>query len=412
MSTRSERLSPELVRLRWLATAAPIAVLALAGYLLQGPVHDEFHHFPGYLYVLLVLAAAVSAFSFAIFGLIGRLEREIFRRNRQLAALLAVGRAEQAPGRLSDVLEAALDALVEATAAGAAEVWLIEDGRPVLSAGRGEPDVPMRSLPIQRGEERLGLLRVAQDAPGAEERLLEGIAEQIALAVENARLHARVLDRAVLEERERIARELHDGLAQVLGYVNTQTVAIRTLLSSGRLGDAEAELAVMEIAARHAYRDVRQAILGLRRPRQGLIQSLREYLADYGLLAGTELRLDVADGAELAELPETAEIQLLRIVQEAVANVRKHARAGQATVTLSVEGDRLRVEIADDGRGFAPGSQRRTGWPHFGIQTMRERAEAIGGLFEIVSAPGEGTRVVVDVPVEARWETRHARLAG
>jgi signal transduction histidine kinase len=410
MNTRSERLSPELARLRWLATAAPIAVLAVAGYLLRGPVHDEFHHFPGYVYALGVLALAVSAFSFAIFGLIGRLEREIVQRNTQLAALLSIGQAERSATQLSGVLEAALDAVMGATSATGAEISIAEDGGPALSATRGEAGAG-RSLELSRGGDRLGTLRVSGPVGASEERLLEGIAEQVALALENARLQARVLDRAVLEERERIARELHDGLAQVLGYVNTQTLAIRTLLATGRPAEAEAELAAMELAARAAYRDVRQAILGLRMPRRGLVQSLLAYLAEYGALAGIELPLALGEGVERTFVPEATEIQVLRIVQEAVANVRKHAGATRATTTVSVADDRLRVEVTDDGRGFDPGGRRPTGWPHFGVQTMVERAQAVGGDLEIVSAPGEGTRVIVSVPIERREAPQHAGAA-
>jgi len=88
------------------------------------------------------------------------------------------------------------------------------------------------------------------------------------------------------------------------------------------------------------------------------------------------------------------------IVQEALANVRKHAGARSARVAIAAEDGELVVEVEDDGRGFDVEHRHRTGWPHFGLQTMRERAEAIGGRLELVSAPGEGTRIVVRVPLE------------
>jgi signal transduction histidine kinase len=239
----------------------------------------------------------------------------------------------------------------------------------------------------------------------AERRLLEGIGEQVAIAIENARLHERVLDTAVLEERERIARELHDGLAQVLGYINTQTLAIRTLLDSGQFEAAGESLASMEEASRHVNDDVRVAILGLRTgPREGLVTNLRAYLREYGLMGGAALRLEAAPQAELLRLPTSTELQLVRIVQEALSNVRKHAGATRATVSLDATTAELTVEIADDGRGFAHDRPVRTGWPHFGLQTMRERAGAIGGEFDVISSPGRGTSVLVRVPLRARVE--------
>jgi two-component system nitrate/nitrite sensor histidine kinase NarX len=111
-------------------------------------------------------------------------------------------------------------------------------------------------------------------------------------------------------------------------------------------------------------------------------------------------------------LPPSVEIQLVRIVQEALSNVRKHARAASTTVSLEIrDHHRLAIEVVDDGRGFDLDEPVRTGWPHFGLQTMRERAQAIGGTFELWSRPGSGTRVAVQVPLESPAEVRHASPA-
>jgi len=265
------------------------------------------------------------------------------------------------------------------------------------------------ALPLRHRTRIVGVLAVAARGKTAfatpeELRVLEGIGEQIALVIENARLHEQVLDRAVLEERERIARELHDGLAQVLGYINTQTLAVKKLLESRRVGDAMSELDAMGTVSREVYADVREAIVGLRTAPKGLIPTVREYLSRLPRMNGCEVELQVKEDAEGFELVPSAEIQLVRIVQEALSNVRKHAGASRVQVIVEADEEAVEVEIVDDGHGFDPLVLDRTGWPRLGLQTMRERAQAIGGAFDVVSAPGKGTSVTVRVPLSRQRE--------
>jgi signal transduction histidine kinase len=274
------------------------------------------------------------------------------------------------------------------------------------------------ALPLRHRGSTVGVLGVASLDPeklcsDRELRLLEAIGERLAAAIESSRLHERVLDGAVLEERMRIARELHDGLAQVLGYINTQTLAVMKLLDSGQGAQARTELAAMDEAARDVYADVRQEILGLRLSlgRRGLVPILSKYLADYERTAGASLRLEANGDLDGLELPPSTEIQLVRIVQEALANVRKHANATEAVVRVVTAAGALTLEIEDDGRGFVQ-KTGATGWPRFGLQTMRERAQAVGGEFELDSAPGRGTRVRVRVPLTRPLQVAHAGLAG
>lgn len=460
-----------LRQLKWMVVVAPAMFLVIVTLLLRGPAHEELHNFPGYLYVLGALTTTVVVFSLFVFAILARVERSILeqndelqRRNRELAALLAFGQTTNASVSLDGVLEAALELIVPLVSAEAGEVWLADEaggltlartvgvepdlsrepahmcpgtglaglaargGRPiVLDGGDFDPTLVRRgvtaldhasycALPLTRKGETVGVLvlggRVRQALAGPRElRLLEAIGEQLATEIENARLHERVLDGAVIEERERLARELHDGLAQVLGYVNTQTLAIKRLLETGRNVEARMQLAAMEDAARDVYADVRGAILGLRTPQSGLLAGLHGCCSDHERLSGVAVTLEVGDGVASTRLPAPVEIQLTRIVQEALGNVRKHAPGVSPTVSLDVTGGALTVEIEDRGPGFEPGRPRRTGWPHFGLQTMRERAEAIGGTFAVESTPGAGTRIVVRVPVAGRTEVRHASAA-
>jgi signal transduction histidine kinase len=397
--------------LRWLAIVLPVLFIIGLNILLHTTLH-VFHDFPGVLVVLGLLVILTGAFSFAVFGLVERLERRILERNAMLAALVAIGREAGSSLDLDELLDNSLAAILEITSAEAAEVWLTDgESELVMAHHRGLGQDAFRekfcALPLRHRDETYGVLCVAaRDREAmedeAERGLLEGIAERLAAAIENSRLHERVLDAAVLRERERIARELHDGLAQVLGYINTQTLAVRKLLASSRTDEASVQLETMEKAVKRVYGDVREGIFSLRTPlgrSDRLTDAVRAHLDNYREMPGAPATLEVVEDGELPVLRPASEIQLMWIVQEALNNVRNHAEADSATVGFSVEGGELIVSVEDDGRGFRPEQRTRTGWPHFGLQTMRERAEAIGGCFEIDSTFNQGTAVRVRVPL-------------
>jgi len=274
------------------------------------------------------------------------------------------------------------------------------------------------AAPLMIGDQTVGALCVGTQAArvfSAEEReVLSGLANLSAIAVENARLQERVQSLAVLEERERIAREIHDSVGQVLGYVNTKAQAAKVLLDAGRTTEAQAQLAQLEQAAREVYADLREAILGLRTetgPDRRLIPVLHEYVRRFSELSGVRAEL-VAEGdpARYVFSP-TTELHLMRIIQEALTNVRKHAMADHAWVGLVERDGVLTVSVRDDGLGFDPERLQSGEWPRFGLQTMRERAEAIGGTFAIQSGGGSGTEVVVRLSLTQRRFT-DARTAG
>ncbi len=389
------------------------------------------------------------------------------QQNQELSALLTVSAAASSPG-VGGMLDQALEAIMAVTRAEAAEIWLLAEqgelrrerqrgatedafgpvrllhageGVPGLAVQTGQPVVvhdlasdarfaahraPQRgfqtfcALPLIRRGETLGVLAVAARDPEAlgdraALRLLTAIGEQVAVAIENARLHGRVLDVAVVEERERISRELHDGLAQVLAYINTQALAIHKLLDSGRVPEAQKEVRAIETTARELYSDVREAVLGLRSslaPPGSLVPSLRAQIERYREMTGIAAGVSASAGALALQLPASMEIQLTRIVQEALSNVRRHADACSVRVDFTTEDGEFLLAVQDDGRGFDPERPARGGRPRFGLHTMAERAESIGGTLEITSAPGHGTRVLVRAPLPIRVEVPDARLAG
>lgn len=209
-------------------------------------------------------------------------------------------------------------------------------------------------------------------------------------------------DSAVIQERERTAREMHDGMAQLLGYINTQTIAVRKLLSDNRFDEAREELIKIENIARGLYADVREGILGLRIPadsRDGLVKTMREYAASYKEMSGIRVEIEASPGVELSDLSPSSEIQLTRIIQEALTNVRKHSKATHAVVTFERCANELCLTITDNGRGFDLTHLPPREWPRFGLQTMKERAQAVGGGFEIQTELGKGCIILVRVPL-------------
>ncbi len=227
---------------------------------------------------------------------------------------------------------------------------------------------------------------------------LERLALQAGIAIDNAYLHSRAADLAIAEERLRISHEMHDGLAQVLGYVNTKVQAADAYLQRGKAEEASVQMRELAVSARAAYVDVREGIVGLRTLPQGdrpLADSLREYIERWE--EQSKVRTELTVDSEL-RLKPVAELQLVRIVQEALTNVRKHARATLVRVTVVRRDGRVSATIEDDGAGFARGSGGPTEFPRFGLTTMDERARSMGGTLEIDSQVGRGTRVVLDAP--------------
>ncbi|MBI2864785.1 MAG: GAF domain-containing sensor histidine kinase [Chloroflexi bacterium] len=375
------------------------------------------------------------------------------RRSKEFAVLNAISSAVSSSLDLKEVMVAAIDRVLDLMEAEAGEIWLLEEsgqeltlaihrglfpegfheverfpiglGLPGLVTQAGEPVICqnlsrderflrqsvkdkgfqfLACLPLKSKGRVVGTMSIASlkrhDLSSRDIELLVSAGNQIGVAIENASLHRKVQAMAILEERERIAREMHDGVAQVLGYVNAKTLAARRLLSLGKLCQAEEALGQLDEAAREVYADVREAIVGLRATTsssRGLIPTVREYSEWFSRQNMIQVEFAV-EGLSDDEVGRAAELQLIRIVQEALNNVRKHAQAQRAWVRLSATNGQVHLTLRDDGHGFNPERVARGPWPQFGLQTMRERAESIGGTFGVSSAPGRGTEVKVEVP--------------
>ncbi|MEW5958308.1 MAG: sensor histidine kinase [Chloroflexota bacterium] len=205
-------------------------------------------------------------------------------------------------------------------------------------------------------------------------------------------------EQAMAEERARIARELHDGLAQLLGYVNTKAMAVRLMLKNHRMEAANQTLIQLEEAARELYSDVREAIVDLKTGDQNdadLATMLKEAITQFSWFSNLPVEFMLAPAGENLALTAEIKLQLLRIAQESLTNIRKHASATKVWVSLRTDGDILELMVGDNGQGFDPTQVRTVGSSHFGLSAMRERAEAINAVFNLDSKPGAGTRIII-----------------
>jgi two-component system, NarL family, sensor kinase len=257
------------------------------------------------------------------------------------------------------------------------------------------------SIPLYAQEKKLGVMNVA--SPGwrslspEDLQLLYTIGDLLSIAVERAGLFARSTRLGAVEERNRLAREIHDTLAQGL------TATALQLESADALLDADSEKAHEPLRralslTRSNLEEARRSVLDLRAsPLEGrpLSEALKALVKRWEAETGIAARYGAVNGSR--PLPPSVEAALYRICQEALTNVARHAGAERATVRLVATPDRVRLAVEDDGRGFDAAGVLED---RHGIVGMRERAEVLGGTLEVRSEPGEGTRIEVTVPLE------------
>jgi len=262
-------------------------------------------------------------------------------------------------------------------------------GMPILSQG----------LPV--GRLYLTNKRGAPEFSEADQAMVEVFALHAGIAIENARLHDQVRRLAVVDERDRISRDLHDSIIQA---IYAQTLALDDVPELVETDPAEAERRVDEaIEALHAViRDIRNFIFGLRPvllESGDLADGLEHLATELHRNGGVAVELSVEGRDGLHELPIELVAELLAVTREALSNVARHARATSAAIRLSPDADALRIEIADDGVGFDAGARVASG--HHGLGNMQARMRAAGGSFEMASTPGEGTRIILTIPRHA-----------
>lgn len=444
--------------LRWLAVILPIAfwigVLAI-----RTLFFDESRTLTGDLFTLVAIALGSLGFSMWVFGIMDQREAEIKRRSSQLDALRSAALTLTTELDLATVLQRVVDlarglvdarygalgvldengeyieqfitsgitpeqrALLGAPPRGHGLLGaLIKEGTPIRipeiatdprSVGFPPNHPPMHSLlgvPITSKGNIIGDLYMTDKKPrpgesGAafavfnteDQQVLEMFATQAAIAIENAQLYRQKQQLVLLQERERIGMDLHDGIIQSI-------YAIGLMLEDGALRISEQPAGAREqinrgiLELNDVIRDIRNYILDLRPQRfqgrdlkRGLDELARDLRANSFLTVGLEM-----DGVDASDLTPEQTVEILHIAQEALTNVRKHAGATRVDVTLSHNDDRLSLAIRDDGAGIT--QTRGDGAGGHGLNNMRERARSLGGELEIEPVDPRGTLVTLTIP--------------
>jgi signal transduction histidine kinase len=267
------------------------------------------------------------------------------------------------------------------------------------------PVVQIRSLmalPLTVREKPLGTITLYFEAPlslrPAEMRLFQSFANILALAVYNTELVAQTSKLATVEERARLARELHDSVTQSLFSLNLTLKAARRNIDANP-EKADKLLDNVQDLAQGALAEMRALIFELRPQalaNEGLTSALEKHADSVKARSGLPVRLEINGDRRL---PIETEEALYQIAREALHNVVKHSQATEAWVKLGMKGPDVTLSIRDNGRGFDTEKLKTDGGSHIGTSTMRERANAIGGTIEITSAPGSGTEVLVTTHV-------------
>jgi signal transduction histidine kinase len=326
----------------------------------------------------------------------------LFRyRGQSLCLACAAGLKTQEPDYAEQV-ERALALAEEAT----------RSGRPVRSPATA-PDLGSRDGP-EPATLVASPLRSEVKAPGAlvvagiwpviighdEENVLSMLTSAASVVLDNAHVLEQARHLAVLQEREILSQELHDQLAQDLVYLKIQLRVARNKASYEGATETGAALEELACALDGTYAQVRNSIFDLRQPISGMgsfVEALQTYLTEFGERYGIEGTLETEPDWRPEWPPET-QVQVVRIIQEALNNVRQHA--GPCRVWIQLDGGSLgqQIKVVDDGAGFDPAATERNGSDRFGLTIMQDRASSFGGQVDYQSSPGKGTTLTIRIP--------------
>jgi two-component system nitrate/nitrite sensor histidine kinase NarX len=289
-----------------------------------------------------------------------------------------------------------------------ATVHLLDARRPPLAltlphcvdAGFGV----VATFPVTVKQQVLGVYnlfyRQARTMTTEERHMLATLGQHLGAAIETLRLASRDRELAIAEERNLLAQELHDSIAQSLAFLNLQTQMLRQAVSGCDQAETMRTLGEIEAGVRESYADVRELLVHFRtRVAEGdLEHGIRTLVARFMHQTGVHVDFE-ATGTAVSLAPDD-QLQAMHILQEALSNVRKHAGATRVEVALE-RGPDYAITVRDNGRGFEAGALESAA-DHVGLKIMRERAARIGGRVGVRSRPGAGTEVVLHLPVAPR----------
>jgi len=329
------------------------------------------------------------------------------RKTQSLDVLYEVATSLNQAGSLEQLVGGFLDVLIDLLDARGGSVRLAaEEGqtRLVVSRGLAAETIERRraesiEVPVQYQGRILGAYNLFLDRPLAAmgedlPELLASVGRHLGLAIEKTRLQGEARRLAVMEERHIIGNELHDSLAQSLIGMRLQLKVLGESLARKDLGAARYEVKALQRAMEQASADLRRLLTDyrLKIDDAGLAQTVVNLVARFR--SETGIAVFFQNECEALALSAAQEVQVYYIIQEALANIRKHARARNVRILLNNEGDLYTVLIEDDGLGMA-GTEEPLPAEHAGLAIMRERTERLPGQIVIESEPGEGTRIVL-----------------
>jgi len=262
------------------------------------------------------------------------------------------------------------------------------------------------AVPVAAQRQVLGIFnlfyRDRHETSSEERHMLESLGQHLGVAIESLRLASRDRELAIAEERNLLAQELHDSIAQALAFLNLQTQMLRKALGESDAAETTRILDEIQAGVQESYADVRELLVHFRtRIAEGDVEhGIRTLLARLEHQTGMRTELRVS-GAAMPLAPDD-QLQVMHILQEAVSNVRKHAHATRVEVELE-RGPDYAFTVRDDGRGFDPARMADDAGAHVGLRIMQERAARIGGTVTVASRPGRGTEVALHIPA-----ARHA----
>lgn len=380
---------------------------------------------------------------------------QLRRRNRELSVLNTIAEQLSRSVDLDDALRATLGQVAELLGLRTGWVWLLRESnnRPYLAAALNLPPAlatnPHRmegwcycletyiwgdlagaanvnvvtctrlknlvdgtnglryhaSIPLNAQGKKLGVLNVAspdwRELSPDDLRLLHTIGDLLSIAIERARLFSRSTELGAVEERNRLAREIHDTLAQGLSAVALHLESVDALLDVGADQDRlRTGLRRALSLTRANLEEARRSVLDLRAATlegRSLPQALRALTRDLVTPDGPQIRLNIA-GAN-TPLPQRIEVGLYRIAQEALTNALKHAGASRITLRLAITPDHVKFIMRDNGIGFLADAMPAG---HFGLIGLNERAKLLGGALRLETSPGQGTKIDITIPLEVR----------
>jgi two-component system nitrate/nitrite sensor histidine kinase NarX len=268
----------------------------------------------------------------------------------------------------------------------------------IVNRKQGKSHLCLISVPLQTRNRILGLINLVTSRDNLERDedwvvVLTSIGQNLGLVIERAELETGSERLSRMEERTNLAHELHDSLAQTLAGIRYNVRVLENAIQAGESGESERLLDVVENSVEEANLELRELISRFRTPEDSpkLIPSIEEVIEKFKYDTG--IKTVFQNNVEDIELPQEFESQIVRIVQEALANIKKHARSRTVRVMMRNDGENYHVLIEDDGVGFDDSKQSINPRDHIGLQVMRERAATIGGELNVESVPAEGTRV-------------------